>query len=417
MRNYRFLVVHEDPGALASIGSALGVFDGEVLTAGTADDVIRHADAGNPLDLVVMAARGAGLAGPELVREIRSSRPRLPVLVTVGQGEEALGLECVRLGAETTLRWPLDPAGFASLVKRSLRVGALESRFNGLHYYQNCPFRPIDVVADANLLEQALAWTAGSGRPAPILIRGGHGTEKPLLAKAFHFGSARKDGKFVTHLGECAAADGGTLFIEEVADLDLQQQSALVGLIRDGACRADNQTVKVSVQVIAGTGKDLSAAEAAGRFLPELRQAFEGRAIRVPPLAERRQQIPALAERLHLRLADEEGRVPQRLTEACKSRLIAYDWPGNMGELRSVIERAMLLAGDGDIDAGHLPGEIADGPDKLTPSGEIIPFVEREQAILRHALEVTGGRIPEAARRLAIGRATLYRKVKKYNLR
>ena len=118
------------------------------------------------------------------------------------------------------------------------------------------------------------------------------------------------------------------------------------------------------------------------------------------------------------RFAEEEGLIPPRLTPRAEELLKAYDWPGNLRELRSVIERAMLLACEEELDARHLPAEISRASGAgIRPAGEIIPFIEEERAILKHALEVTGGKIPEAAKRLAIGRATLYRKVKKYNLR
>lgn len=136
------------------------------------------------------------------------------------------------------------------------------------------------------------------------------------------------------------------------------------------------------------------------------------------PLSERRETIPALARDTMTHFANQDGIKVPTLTARAEDLLKSYDWPGGERELRAVIERAMLLAaGDDHVDAQHLPEEIANPNAPRRPVGEIIPFVEEERRILAHALEVTGGKIPEAARRLAIGRATLYRKVKKYNLR
>ena len=136
------------------------------------------------------------------------------------------------------------------------------------------------------------------------------------------------------------------------------------------------------------------------------------------PLSERRESIPTLTRDMMTHFANQDGiKVPQ-LTGRAEDLLKNYDWPGGERELRAVMERAMLLAaGDDKLDAQYLPEEIANPNAPRRPVGEIIPFVEEERRILKHALEVTGGKIPEAARRLAIGRATLYRKVKKYGLR
>lgn len=135
-------------------------------------------------------------------------------------------------------------------------------------------------------------------------------------------------------------------------------------------------------------------------------------------MSERREEIPAMTRELMREFAEKEGTNAPRLTERAADLLKTYGWPGGQRELRAVIERSMLLAaGDEELDVRHLPGDIASQGASIRPAGEIIPFIDEERAILKHALEVTGGKIPEAAKRLAIGRATLYRKVKKYGLR
>lgn len=417
MRKYRFLVVNEDPNTLASIRKALDGFEGEVHATESWVDAIRLAESSGKTDLLIMSARIGRDEGPDLLREIRSYRPLMPVIVLTPSGQEPIGQECVRFGAEAWLSWPLDSTEFIKAVRQALRTSELEQRFEGLHYYQHCPYRPIDVLNSADILERALRWTtAADDRVEPILISGDTGTEKPFLAKALHFGGSRRNRRFVTHLSDCPSADGGTLFVDEVADLPGEAQQKLLAVIQNGVFDTGDKRHSIDVQVIAATRKDLTALASAGKFLPALADVLCTYIVRIPSLSERRELIPVLAERLSLRIAEEEGREPPRLTEAFKEGLKHYSWPGNLGELRSIIERAMLLAETGDLDTAHLPVEIS-GENNLKPRGEIIPFVEHEQAILKHALQVTGGKIPEAARRLNIGRATLYRKVKKYNLR
>ncbi len=325
-------------------------------------------------------------------------------------------------------------------VQQAHRLSALNKCFEGLRYDQNVPFRPVDVVKDLDVLEKALEWTRGSAdRALPILLTGDTGTEIAFLAKALHHGGARREKPFITALviggspvsyadhlvgtnnhkpGLLRAAHGGTLFIEETANLTLDAQKVLYEVITRGQFESGGQKTQVDVQVMAATRKDLAAQVAQGEFLPELKEVLFASTIHISPLAERREEIPHLARELILRFAEEEGLIPPRLTPRAEELLKTYDWPGNLRELRSIIERAMLLACEEELDARHLPAEISRATGAgIRPAGEIIPFIEEERAILKHALEVTGGKIPEAAKRLAIGRATLYRKVKKYNLR
>jgi DNA-binding NtrC family response regulator len=418
MRKYRFLAVNEDPNVLSSLETILAVFEGEVVATRSWIEAMKHAEAPGELDLLVTGARIGTESGPDLIREARLHRPTVPILVLTPKGQESLGRDSTRFGAEVSLPWPVERHTITEAVTHALRKGELEHRFQGLRYYQNCPFRPLDVVDSMEVLEKSLSWTeAGTERALPVLITGDNGTEKPFLAKALHYGGHRRGHRFVTHLRDCPTANGGTLFLDEVDDLSRKQQQIVLGVIRDGVFDAGAKKVTVDVQVIAATRRDLGALAADGQFLPELERALAPRTIRIPSLVERRERIAPLAERLSLRIAEEEGRDPPRLTDVFKAKLTQYNWPGNLGELRSIIERAMLLADEGDLDTMHLPSDVAGDAESLTPRGEIIPFVEHEQAILRHALQVTGGRIPEAAKRLAIGRATLYRKVKKYKLR
>ncbi|MBN2491228.1 MAG: sigma-54-dependent Fis family transcriptional regulator [Planctomycetes bacterium] len=418
MRKYRFLAVNDDPDILSSLERILGAFEGEIVATRSWIEAMQHAAGPGDLDLLLVGARIGGASGPDLIREARLHRPALPILVLAPNGQESLRQESERLGAEATLPWPVPRESVTEAVTRALRAGELDRRFEGLPSAAGCTFRPLEIVDSMDVLEKALSWTeTGAERPRPILITGNTGTQKPFLARALHHAGRRRGPRFVTRLADGPSAGGGTLFLDDVEDLSPKQQEIVLRLIQDGVFDAGTKKIKVDVQVIAATRKDLAALAADGRFRPELERALTPRTIRIPPLVERRERIPLLAERLSLRIAEEEGRKPPRLSGAFRQKLVAYDWPGNLGELRSVIERAALLAAGSDLDLPHLPSEIAGHGLAIAAPNEIVPFVQHEQAILRNALQVTGGKIPEAARRLAIGRATLYRKVKKYNLR
>jgi len=440
MRKYRFLVVDEDPNIISTVQSSLGSFQGEILAARSWIEAMEKTETPGGIDLLFMGAQISGAKGSALLREVRSKWPLMPVIVLCRESQVELAEECMRFGARHCIFLPVNQESFKIITQKALRSGALDQCFEGMRYNLTGSFRPGEVVGNPGVLEKALEWTRSSGgRALPILLVGDSGSEKPYLAKALHYGGSRRENPFVTanliagssaskseamsgtnshKPGLLRSAHGGTLFLEEVADLSLETQKVLLDVITRGVIHASGQKTEVDVQVITGTGKDLVPLVRSGKFLPELHQALNSSMIRITPLCERRNEIPDLARRLILRIAEEEGLIPPRLTPEAEEYLKAYAWPGNLRELRSVIERAMLLAEESELDARHLPSEISGASGAgIRPAGEIIPFIDEERAILKHALEVTGGKIPEAAKRLAIGRATLYRKVKKYNLR
>ncbi|MCZ6677347.1 MAG: sigma 54-interacting transcriptional regulator [Candidatus Poribacteria bacterium] len=294
-----------------------------------------------------------------------------------------------------------------------------------------------------------------------VLIQGESGTGKELVAKAIHFNSSRKKGPFVAvncaaipetlieselfghergaftgatmqRIGKFESANGGTIFLDEIADMHPFLQAKLLRVLQEREIQrvGGTATLPIDVRVIAATNKDLEAALKVGKFREDLFYRIAAFPIVVPPLRERREDIPLLAEHLLKTHVDSIGRSIGGISTEALQLLINYDWPGNVRELENAIERAMLLETSEVLQARNLPTQIRSVHQSLhvlpsqsqdaTPGApaatEILPLEEVEKQTLVHALEVTDNNITKAAEALGINRVTIHRKLKKYNL-
>lgn len=281
------------------------------------------------------------------------------------------------------------------------------------------------------------------------LIQGESGTGKELVARSFHFNSSRKNGPFVAldcatipetlieselfghekgaftgattrRVGAFERADGGTILIDEIGDLPYPLQGTLLRVLQEREIQRIGGTAPVSVdiRVIAATNKDLERAVKAGEFREDLFYRVAAFPIVIPPLRERREDIPALVEHFIEKFAKRLNKSIDGISTAALRLLLQYDWPGNVRELENAIERAVLLETTPVIQAGNLPPQlspaITSSQDDLERSASLsLAEVERQAVLL--ALEVSGDNVTRAANALGIHRATLHRKLKKYN--
>ena len=294
-----------------------------------------------------------------------------------------------------------------------------------------------------------------------VLVQGESGTGKELVARAIHFNSSRKAGPFVDvncaaipealieselfghergaftgatmqHIGKFESADGGTIFLDEIADMQPLVQAKLLRVLQEREIQRVGGTgnIPINVRVIAATNKNLEAAVKTGEFREDLFYRIAGFPIPIPPLTERREDIPLLGHHFLQEYTDAADKPISGFSTGALQLLMSYDWPGNVRELENTIERAVLLetstvlqasnpalselhsTGKGDTLGRH-------GDDTLSPvptSTEILSLEEVEKQALVHALEVTGGNITKAAEALGINRVTIHRKLKKYKL-
>ena len=283
-----------------------------------------------------------------------------------------------------------------------------------------------------------------------VLIRGESGTGKELVARSFHFNGPRKDGPFVTV--NCAAlpeqlieselfghekgaftgatqrrrgaferAAGGTLLLDEVGAMQFELQSKLLRVLQEREISrvGGSAVVPVDVRVIAATNQDLEGAIRRGAFREDLFYRLSAFPITVPPLRKRREDIPLLANHFLDKHAERHGKSIDGFSHAALSALLQYDWPGNVRELENAVERAVLLETGKVAQAGSLPPEVlpvaAAPSDRQAAPSAVLPLAEVERQAIVHALEANGGNVSETARALGIDRATLYRKLKRYD--
>ena len=284
-----------------------------------------------------------------------------------------------------------------------------------------------------------------------VLVTGESGTGKELVAKAIHYGSARKEGPFIAvncaaipaelaesvffghqkgaftgatsdRKGNFELADGGTLFLDEIGDMDLLLQAKLLRVLEDGEFVpvGGSQARKVDVRVVAATNADLSAKIAAGKFRQDLYFRLARYVIRTIPLRKRPTDIPLMTEHFVSTFASEMGMAPRKISEQAQSVLNAYTFPGNVRELRNIIERALIESAGKTIEPEHIylmpeadPPQAVAKPDSASPPSQLPLNVKAaEEELIQRALEETKGNISEAAKRLGMHRSRLYRRLR-----
>ena len=294
---------------------------------------------------------------------------------------------------------------------------------------------------------------AVEGDGLAILVRGESGTGKELVARCLHFNGPRKAGPFIAvncaavpeplfeselfghergaftgaaarRIGYFERAEGGTILLDEIGDMQPAVQAKLLRVLQEREIQrlGGTNAIPVDVQVIAATNQDLEEAIAAGRFREDLYWRIASFPIVIPPLRERREDIPELAEHFLKRHAERNHRSIRGLSTGALRRLLRYDWPGNVRELEGAIGRAVLMETGDVLQEGSLPPLVPVGPaDRAAPPAVgaergVLPLVEVERQALAHALEACGRNVTRAARALGIHRATLHRKLKTYDL-
>ena len=283
-----------------------------------------------------------------------------------------------------------------------------------------------------------------------VLIQGESGTGKELVAKSFHFNSLRKKGSFQAvncaaipealieselfgheegaftgatkrRIGIFERASGGTVFLDEIGDMDLALQAKLLRVLQEREIQRVGTTtpIPVDIRLVAATNKDLEAAVKNGRFREDLFYRISVFPIAIPPLRDRREDIPLLAKHFLEKHTKRSGKSISGVSTATLRLLLQYDWPGNVRELENAIERAVLLETDDVLQVKNMPPQlspIVDSGKGGAPPASILPLAEVERQALVNALEASDNNVTEAARALGLGRATMYRKLKKYNL-
>ena len=406
-------------------------------------------------DLLVTDLKMPGADGLEVLRRARKHAPELPVILITAHATVPTAVAALREGAFDYVQKPFDNEELRALVKRALEVTRLARENRYLRAELRTRYSLDSVVAESPRVRDALelARRAAASR-STVLVTGESGTGKELVARAVHYHSDRVGGPFVavnckalatgvleselfghergaftgaerTKPGLFERADGGTLFLDEIGEIESGFQTKLLRVLQERRVQRVGATEDkpVDVRVVAASNRDLRAEVAAGRFREDLYFRLAVIPIHLPPLRERREDVLPLAVHFLARWNRELGRSVAGWTPEVERWLVAHDWPGNVRELENAIERGVVLARGERIGFDDLlvdapgeeprPGAAADPPGSASLP-EFLDAAATER--IRRVLEQTGGKRVEAARRLGIDRATLYRLMRRYGI-
>jgi DNA-binding NtrC family response regulator len=439
------LVVDDDSAMREMVVSMLEDQGIHARAAASADEAIERLTEFD-CDVVVSDIRMPGKTGIDLLGQIRELRPDTPVVLMTAFGSIDSAVEAMQAGAFDYVTKPFKRDALLVTVERAFERRALEEENRRLRRAVDQTASFGDLIGNSPAMREifALVRKIADGRSS-VLITGDSGTGKEVVARTIHFSGARAarsfvpinctaipeglleselfghvrgafTGAHVTKRGLFEQASGGTLFLDEIGDMGLGLQGKLLRVLQDREIRpvGGTQSVKVDVRIIAATNRDLAAEIEAGRFRRDLFYRLNVIPIEIPPLRDRPEDIPVLAEAFLRRHADGK---PRRLSPAAMECLKRNRWEGNARELENVIERALALSDSAEIGPADLPLADVDVPDTLDAPSLLRDALERrftlaqlEDLYVDQVLEHTHGNKVQAARILGINRRTLYRR-------
>jgi len=414
-----------------------------------AEEELRHGAFDVIVTDLVMDVPDAGLRVLDLAR---THQPEAETIMVTAHGDVPTAKAALKGGAYDFIEKPLDLDVFRNLVDRAAETVLLRHQNSDLRGRLDDALAFEGIIGESMAIRQVIA-TIRQVAPStiPVLVTGESGTGKELVAHAIHVHSRRAKKPFVPfnaagqsetlledqlfgHVrgaftgadrdreGVFEYADGGTLFLDEIGDMPLPMQSKLLRVLETGEIvrLGANAPSKTDVRFVSATNRDLKALSAAGTFREDLYFRIRGAEIHVPPLRERREDVPRIVQHAIGRFAAEMDRPAPSITEPAMLRLVSYAWPGNVRELLNVVQKMVVTASGDAIDVRDVPPEIMSDDDEFDRSFGSLAGVglERlEKEAIRQTLAMTGGNREQAARMLGIGERTLYRKLKEYGLK
>jgi DNA-binding NtrC family response regulator len=399
------------------------------------------------LDLNYARDTTSGREGIELVARLRAQDPSLPVIVMTAWGSVDGAVAAVRSGARDYVQKPWDNDRLLATLRNQIELSRALRRGRRLELENRLLRGPAaEMIAESAAMQPVLDLIGRVGpSEANVLVTGEHGTGKELVARILHAASPRaarpmvtvnvgglSEGVFESELfghergaftgaraervGRFELADGGTLFLDEIANVPPAQQAKLLRVLQTGEFErvGSSRTRRVSVRLVSATNADLRAEMAAGRFREDLLFRINTVEVRLPPLRDRREDIPLIAAACLARHAQRYGKEAAAFTAEAMRALLAHPWPGNVRELDHAVERAVLLARGDEVGAAELAltPALADG----APPLEQLPLDEVERELIRRALRRHDGNVSEAAKALGLSRSALYRRLERHGL-
>ncbi|HEY4307022.1 MAG TPA: sigma-54 dependent transcriptional regulator [Gemmatimonadaceae bacterium] len=447
----RILIIDDEQGIRAALGQLLEFEGYEVRAVANAVDGIGEYQKLRP-DLVFLDVKMAGIDGVEALKKIKEHDPSAIVVMISGHATIQTAVEATQLGAYDILEKPLDTDRILVTLRNALAHLDLHAENARLKETIQSRYQIVGKSYGVRAVIDKIERVAKT--PARVLITGENGTGKELVARAIHQQSTRAAGPFVEvncaaipselieselfgHMkgsftgaindraGKFEQADGGSLFLDEIGDMSLSAQAKVLRVLQDGVVTriGGNKPVEVDVRVLAATNKNLETEIAEGRFREDLFYRLNVVPIHVPPLRERREDIPLLVAHFINVLTSREGVAPRTVAPEAVERLSQLEWPGNVRELRNTIERLLILSSGPRIaadDVGRLVGRRDPEQGGLGSLLDCKTFEEfkhaAERAFLLAKLRVFDWNVSETARALDMPRSNLYKKIERYGL-
>lgn len=401
-------------------------------------------------DLVITDQIMEPIAGMELLKQIKRLSPATEVIVMTAYGTVKDGVEAMKLGAYDYITKPFTNEEMTILVERALQKRRLEEEINRLKMQMQRKYSFDGIIGTSEPMLKVLELVSQvCHTDSTVLISGESGTGKELIAKALHANSPRKRSPLVTincgalpenlqeselfgHLrgsftgavrdkkGLFEEADGGSLFLDEVGETASTTQVKLLRFLQEGEIRkvGDNNPIRVDVRLIAATNKNLEEEVAKGNFRKDLFYRLSVIPIHVPPLRQRREDIPLLIDYFVKRYADKMHKPVKGFCQRALAMMINYHWPGNVRELENVVERAVILASKEQVTPDNLPPQLwGDTQWVMNSQGRRYPtLAEVERDYILKTLQRCQGNKKRAAEELRISKSTLWRKLSQYGL-
>ncbi|MBM80925.1 MAG: sigma-54-dependent Fis family transcriptional regulator [Planctomycetaceae bacterium] len=455
----KVLIIDDDEPHAQAVAESLERVGYECSTANSGERGVASIESEN-FDVVVTDLKMGDIDGLAILRKTKEELPDAEVILLTGHASVQSALAAGQGGASMYLTKPLDINELRQAVeKASTRIRLIRKNAE-LRQSLDEKFGFEGVVGNSPSMNRIIDQLRSvAPTPSTVLIRGENGTGKELVARALHQNSDRKSKPFVAlnisalpdsileselfghepgaftsavgrRIGKFEYANGGTLFLDEVGEMPVDTQIQLLRVLesrkisRVGA----NEEIDVNVRLVAATNANLEQLIKDGKFRQDLYYRLKVISVELPPLRERRVDIPLLIDHFRNSIAESHGREAPAVSRDARRALMAYDWPGNIRELRNTIESMVVLDSDGLLDVDDLPRDIVpvgddDGESPLmsTISGtdSLIgkPLSEVEKYYVQKALELTNGKREEAAALLGIGERSIYRKIKEYGLK
>ena len=407
-------------------------------------------------DLILLDIMLPGLDGVETLKRIKQFDENIPVIMLSAQGSIQTAVDTLQLGAYYYFSKPVDWQQLELSIRNAIKAYDLTKEVENLRENVKKEYSFDNIIsADGKMQDVFKLVSKVLNNEITVLIYGESGTGKELIARAIHYNGRRKAKPFVVvncasiprelleselfgrekgsftgahqrKLGKFEIANEGTIFLDEVGDLEMLLQAKLLRVIQERTFERVGgiETIKTDVRIISATNRDLKQAVNQKEFREDLYYRLNSFPISIPPLRQRRGDILVIANHFLGIMTKKLGKDIKGFTKKAYKLIYEYSWPGNIREMENTIERSIIISETNMIDVEDLPPHIrnAEGKGNYEYSGSlfsddtVIPFEKLKEESIRHALKITNGNIVEAARKLQLGRATIYRLMEKYNI-